>query len=173
MSSALTPLARALALAALSGSRATLGPALLAASRRRPSAGGWVAAAVGEMLLDKVGVLPPRWEPALLIPRTLTGAWVAWDSAKEDGADAPLAALAGAVVAAGVASVAPMVRIALGQGAGIPDPILGVAEDYLGLQIGARAVGWSMTELVEVAKDSVTELGEQIRPALESVGLGG
>src|SRR3954447_21276850 len=115
MSESITPFARAMALAALSGSKIALGPAFFETSRRRPNAGAWVAGALGEMLLDKLEVFPARFRPSLLVPHTLAGAWVARESLKDDGIDDPSAVLMGAVVAAGVASVAPMVRIALSK----------------------------------------------------------
>lgn len=155
---------RAITLAAVSGSKIALGPAFLAAGRRRPSAGGWIAAAVGEMLLDKLGVFPARFRPALLVPHTLAGAWVARESLKEDGIDDPAGAVMGAVVAAGVAGVAPMVRIALNRGLGVHDVLLGLAEDYLFLKLGSGVTGLAMEELPHIARESVEEL---VAPILE------
>jgi hypothetical protein len=71
-----------------------------------------VLAALGEMVLDKVGVFPPRYRPPLLIPHALAGAWVAHESLREEGVDDPWGAAMGAVVAAGVSAVAPIVRTA-------------------------------------------------------------
>jgi hypothetical protein len=172
MADAMTPQERAMALAALSGAKIALGPAFLATARRRPHAGTWVAAALGEMFLDKLGVFPARFRPSLLIPHTLAGAWVARESLREDGIDDPSAALKGAVVAAGVACVAPMVRIALHKGLGIPDAVLGAAEDYLALRFGTQAMGMQMDELPDIAKDAVGEIGDRMMPALQSVGVG-
>jgi hypothetical protein len=165
------PIGRAMALAAVCGSRATLGPAFLAVSQRRPGAGTWVAAALGELLADKLGVLPPRYEPALLIPRALAGAWVARETLKKDGVEDPSAVMAGAVVAAGVASIAPIVRVGLGRVLGVPDVLLGLAEDYLVLRLGAEATGLTMDELPAVAREAVEEMGEKIAPALRSIGV--
>jgi len=172
MASAVSPFERAMALAALSGSKIALGPAFLETSRRGRSAGGWVAAAMGEMLLDKLNVFPARFRPALLIPHTMAGAWVAHESMKEDGIDDPSAALMGAVVAAGVAGVAPLLRIMLSKGLGVRDPLLGMAEDYLFLRLGARATGLSMDELPEFAREAVEEIGERVMPVAESLGVG-
>jgi len=166
----MTPFVRAMTLAALSGSKIALGPAFLATSRRRPSAGAWVAAALGEMFLDKIGVFPARFRPALLIPHTLAGAWVARESLKEDGIDDPTSVMTAAVVAAGVASVAPMVRIALSKGLGMPDALLGAAEDYLFLRLGTEATGMTMNQLPDVAKEAVGEVGERMMPAVQSLG---
>jgi hypothetical protein len=172
MSETMTPFERAMTLAAVCGSKVALGPAFLATSRRRPSAGAWVAAALGEMLLDKLGVFPARFRPALLIPHTLAGAWVARESLRDDGVDDPTAALMGAVVAAGVAGVAPILRIALSKGLDLPDPLLGAAEDYLFLRLGTRATGLAMDQLPELAKEAVGEVGERVMPAVRSLGVG-
>jgi hypothetical protein len=168
----MTPIERAMALAAVCGSKIALGPAFLEISRHRPNARAWVAGALGEMLLDKLEVFPARFRPSLLIPHTLAGAWVARESLKEDGIDDPSAALLGAVVAAGVASVAPMIRITLSKALGIPDPLLGVAEDYYFLRLGAQATGLPMEELPEYAKEAVEEIGERVMPAVHSLGVG-
>jgi len=76
------------------------------------------------------------------------------------------------VMAAGVASIAPMARIALSKGLGVPDALLGVAEDYLFLQLGAQTTGLAMNQLPEVAKEAVGEIGEQVMPSVRSLGVG-
>src|SRR4051812_22188453 len=91
MSDRKTPFERAITLAAISGFKIALGPAFLAASRRSSNTSIWAMAALGEMLLDKVGVFPPRFRPALLIPHALAGAWVARESLKQEGVDDPMA----------------------------------------------------------------------------------
>ncbi|WP_422928152.1 hypothetical protein [Singulisphaera sp. PoT] len=171
MPSTMTPFQRAMALAAITGLKLSLGPAFLMTSRKRQGARGVALAAMGELVLDKAGFLPSRYNPALLIPRTLAGAWVAHESLKEDGVEDPLAAPMGAVIAAGFASVAPMARIALSRGLGIPDLVLGVAEDYLALRLGSEATGMSMEEIAGVAKESFEEAKEQVKPALASIGV--
>jgi hypothetical protein len=165
------PFERAMTLAALSGLKIALGPAFLETARRRPNRGAWVAAAVGEMLLDKVGVFPARFRPALLIPHTLAGAWVARESMREEGEDGTQAAMMGAVVAAGTACVAPMIRIAASRVLGIPDIVLGAAEDYLALKLGTQAMNMPMESLPEVVREAVEDVGDRIKPALHSVGV--
>src|SRR5262245_48833690 len=82
---------KAMKLAVLSGLKATLGPAFLMTAQRRPERDVWVTAAMAEMVLDKVGILPRRsWLPAM-IPRALSGAWVARESMRGDGIDDPWA----------------------------------------------------------------------------------
>jgi len=159
---------KALALAALCGFKIALGPAFLRASQRSASAQGWAAGALGEMVLDKLGVFPARFNPLLLIPHTAAGVWTARESLQADGEEPDPSVLAtAAVVAAGVTVTLPMIRIALSKGLGMPDYLLGLAEDYVALQLGSRAVGMSMEQVGQVARESVQGIGEQVRPAFE------
>jgi hypothetical protein len=153
-----TPFERAITLAAISGLRMTLGPAFLSISRRGPNTGGWAIAAMGEMLLDKIGILPARYRPVALIPHALAGAWVARESLRHEGVDDPMAPIAGAVVAAGVSCVAPLVRMTLNQGLGISDAVLGAGEDFLALKMGTGATGTSMDQLPGIAHDAIEDL---------------
>jgi len=163
---------KAMKLAVLSGLKASLGPALLMTAQRRPERSAWVTAALGEMVLDKVGILPSRARLPLLIPHALSGAWVARESMRADGEDDPWAAPMGAAVAAGVATIAPLLRMSMSKVLGIPDPILGIGEDYLALRLGTEAVGISMCELTDAAKESVEDMKERVMPAIQSVGAG-
>ena len=75
----------------------------------------------------------------LLIPHTVAGVWTARESLKEDGeADDPSILAAAAVVAAGVTVTLPLIRIALQKGLRIPNYLVGLAEDYVALQLGTR-----------------------------------
>jgi hypothetical protein len=161
---------RAMALAALSGLKIALGPALLATSKRWPSRQNWMMAAMGEMFFDKLGVFPPRYRPSLLIPHSLVGAWVARESLREDGEDDPWAALAGGMVAAGVAVAAPVIRMTINKVVGIPDSMLGLAEDYMALSCGTQVVDMPMDELTGAARQMFDDVRERARPALESMG---
>ena len=163
---------KAMKLAVLSGLKAALGPAFLMASQRRPEVSTWTAVALGEMVLDKVGIFPSRSSLPLLIPHTLSGGWVAYESMRADGVDDPLAAPMGAAVAAGVSTFAPMLRIAASRILGIPNPVMGLLEDYLALKLGTETVGLSMDEVTQVARDSMEDLKERVRPAIQSVGAG-
>ena len=157
---------KALALAALCGFKIALGPAFLRASQRSGSAQGWVTGALGEMVLDKLGVFPARFRPMLLIPHTASGVWTASESLKADGEEVdPMVLAAAAVVAAGVTVTLPMIRIALSKGLRIPDYLLGLAEDYVALQLGSRAVGMSLEQVGQVARESVEGIGDKVRPA--------
>jgi hypothetical protein len=160
-------------LAALSGSKIALGPAFLAHSRGWPSRRLWAAAAMGEMALDKLGVFPARYRPSLLIPHTLSGAWVAHESLREDGGDAVKGAVLGAAVAAGVAVALPIVRRAAQKFLHIPDALLGVAEDGVSLNLGCRATGVGWDEIGQAARGAAVAVGERARRLPEAVGVGG
>jgi hypothetical protein len=160
-----------MALAALTGLKVALGPALLATSRRWPSRQNWVMAATGEMIMDKLGFLPARYRPALLIPRTLAGAWVARESLREDGEDDPWAAVAGGMVAAGVAVAAPVLRMTINKVLGVPDAVLGLAEDYMALSCGTQVLEMPMDEITGAAREMFDDVRERARPALESMGM--
>lgn len=173
MANSMQPYERAMALAALSGLKIALGPAFHTTARGLPNRQNWVLGAVAEMVLDKVGVFPSRSRLPLLIPHTLAGAWVARESLKEDGVEDPRGALMGAAVAAGVATLAPMIRIATRKILGIPDPLLAVGEDYLALQLGCRAMDMPLDQVREAARESIQSAGDRIMPALETVGAQG
>jgi len=163
---------KAMKLAVISGLKATLGPAMLKTAQRRPDASHWVAAAMGEMVFDKLGFVPSRRRLPLLIPHALSGAWVASESMRDEGVDDPWAAPMGAAVAAGVATIAPMLRVSASTVLGIPDAILGLAEDYLAIKLGTETLGLSMGEVSDAAKQSVEEIKERVLPAVQSVGAG-
>jgi AcrR family transcriptional regulator len=162
---------RALALAALSGLKLTLGPAFLAAARQRPEARNWVFAALGEMALDKIGVLPPRYRLPLLVPRALAGAYVAHEAMKEEGEGEvdPKVLAAGFAVAAGAAIAAPIVRMFGRRVLGVPDPVLAVLEDYLALRLGSQATGMSMGQIADEARGAFDQIKDQAMPMLEQL----
>jgi hypothetical protein len=153
---------RAVALAAVTGLKVAMGPALFATARRRPEAPVLVAAALGEMVLDKLGILPSRSRLPFLLPRAVAGAWVARESLRADGVEAPGAAVLGAAVAAGTATLAPLVRVAGRRIFGVPDALLGVAEDYLALRLGTGAVGLEMARLPEIARGAIEDVRERV-----------
>jgi hypothetical protein len=163
------PFERAMALAALSGLKIALGPAFLTTSRKQPSSRNWVLAAMAEMLVDKLGVLTSRSRLPLLIPHTVAGAWVAHQSMKEDGVYDSRTIPMGALVAASVAICAPTVRVGVNKFLGVPDAVLGVAEDYLALHVGSEATDISMPQIGAIARESLSGIGERVTPMLESV----
>lgn len=160
---------RAMKLAIASGLKATIGPALVAASQDRPERDVLAMAALGEMVLDKVPLLPSRRSLPLLLPRALAGYWAARTSLERDGVDDQAPAWIAAAVAAGVATFAPMVRGALNKVTGIPDPLIGLAEDYLALRLGGEAVGLSMDRIGEIGRETCDQIAENVRPIADGL----
>ena len=99
----------------------------------------------------------------------MAGAWVTKEILDREGVDEPWAPAIGAAVAAGTASIAPMLRRTLRAVLGVPDPLLGLAEDYLALQLGTEAVGLSMEQVKQIASGSVDEVKDMLKPAIEEV----
>jgi hypothetical protein len=64
-----------------------------------------------------------------------------------------------------------MIRIAAGKVLGIPQPVLGIAEDYLALKYGSQALGLSMQQVSDAAQDALGDVTEGVRPALASAGI--
>ncbi|MBX6315373.1 MAG: hypothetical protein IRY99_21055, partial [Isosphaeraceae bacterium] len=108
----------------------------------------------------------------LLLPRALVGAWVAREVMREEGEEGPWAPIMGAVVAAGVATLAPTFRNTLERVLGFPNFALGLAEDYLALRLGGEATGLSMDDLKQIGGQAVDEIKQSIAPVVQSVGAG-
>jgi hypothetical protein len=158
---------RAMKLAVVTGLRSMLGPALLARATGRPDRQNWAMAALGEMVADKVPLMPSRDSLLPLLVRGVAGAWVARTLMKDEGfEDDPWAVPLGAAVAMGVAVAAPKLRKTIRWTTGIPDPVLGLAEDYLALRLGTEAVGLSLSDVAEVAKQTVEELTCRVQAAI-------
>ena len=164
-----SPIERAMKLAAISGLKATLGPALISASRNRPERHLLAMAAVGEMLLDKLPFVPSRARLPLLLPRAYSGYWTAKQSLEQDGIHDPSLAAMGAAVAAGVAVAAPLVRQTLRTLLGVHDAAIGLAEDYLALKVGGDAVGLTMQDLQNIGTDAFGGMTQGISPAVEEL----
>ena len=164
-----SPMERAMKLAAITGLKASFGPALIAASQNRPERKALAMAAVGEMVLDKLPILPSRSRLPLLLPRVFAGYWTAKQSLERDGVNDPSAAAMGAAVAAGVAVAAPLIRKTLKTVLGLPDAAIGVAEDYLALKVGGEAVGLTMEDLKAIGTDAFGDIRQGVSPAFEEV----
>jgi hypothetical protein len=158
---------RAMRLAVVSGLKASYGPALLTAAGNRPERRTLALAALAEMVFDKLPLVPRRSSLPLLIPRVISGYWVTKTSLEHDGIEDPIAAPIGAAVAAGVATFAPILRAGLGRILGTPDFLLGAAEDYLALRLGADAVGMSMDEVKELGQDALSDVKDRAVPIYE------
>jgi len=164
---------RAMKLAVVCGLRAALGPALVAAAHNRPERQNLAMAALGEMVLDKMPLMPSRAALPLMLPRAYAGYWVTKTIMEEQGeAQDPWVAPMGAAVAAGVSALAPRIRGLLHAVLGMPNPVLGLAEDYLALRLGGEALGLSNDDLKQIAGRTVEDVKELARPALESIGAG-
>ncbi len=164
-----SPIERALRLAAVTGLKATFGPALISAKLRRPEHKTLAMAALGEMVVDLLPFMPSRSSLPLLIPRAVAGYWTAQKSLEADGIDDPGTAAMGAAVAAGVAIAAPMVRRILRTVLRVPDALLGVGEDFLALKVGAQAAGLSMDDLKAIATEAMSGMTDHVTPLIEDV----
>jgi uncharacterized membrane protein len=164
---------KAMKLAVVTGLRAMLGPALVAGAANRPERKNLALAALGEMIADKLPLVPDRDTLLPLLIRGLAGAWVARTVQQEDGDETPpdpwIVPL-GAAVAMGVAVAAPKVRKTLMVSTGVSDTVLGLLEDYLALRLGGDAVGLTMAELAEIGRASIEDLKERIEPVFDQLG---
>jgi hypothetical protein len=163
---------KAMQLAVVTGLRGMLGPALVSEAGLRPQRRNLALAAMGEMLLEKLPIMPSSNSLPMLLPRVLAGAWVAKTVMESEGIDDPWSPAMGAAVAAGVASISPLVRASLSRILGVPEAAIGLAEDYLALRLGTDAVGLSLDDVARIAGHSVEEVKNLILPALQSPGTG-
>lgn len=163
-------LGKVLAVAAVTGMRMALGPALMATAYRKPGREALALAAMGEMVIDKLPGVPSRSNFLVLLPRALAGFWVGRELAHEEGFHHPWAGPAGAAAAVAAALVAPKVRAAVSQSLHVPDSLVGLAEDALAIGIGSAAVGLSVHELKDAGETAIQELREgRFGPALAEV----
>lgn len=163
---------KAITLAAISGLKTALGPALVAQAQRRPERQALAAAALGEMVLDKLPILPSRSTLPLLLPRALAGAWVAQKMMGEQSKNDPWVPILGAATAAGVARFAPMIRGTLRRVLGVPDFVLGAAEDYLAVRMGCEAAGVPLDQVKSIATESIEDVTGRLRERAQSLGAG-
>jgi len=163
---------KAMKLAVVTGLRSMLGPALVARSTNRPEQRNLALAALAEIVVDKLPLVPSRDTLIPLLVRGLAGAWVAKTLQEEEGTDNPWTIPLGAAVAMGVAVAAPKVRKTLTMTTGVADTVLGMIEDYLALRLGTDAVGLSMDEVTTLARNSVEDLKGRITPVLQSATAG-
>jgi hypothetical protein len=147
-----------LILGGVSGLRAALGPALISASRRSRNRELLALAALGEMVIDKMPLVPSRSRLPLLIPRAMAGYWVARQVAEQDRDPNPNLPLLGATAAVGAALLAPTIRSALAAAFRLPDPVLGALEDALAVSLGSRAANLSPEELQDLIVESIDSL---------------
>jgi hypothetical protein len=154
-------------LAVVSGLRSTFGVALMEAAYDRPNRKAWALAAMGEMAVDKIPGVPSRASLPAMLPRAVAGAYVAKQVMDREGVEDPWAVPMGAAVAAGVAVLAPRIRGILGAVLGVPNPVLGLVEDYVALKVGGDALGLSMDDLKQIGAESF----EDVKGYVASVAL--
>lgn len=155
----MNPLARILLLGAATGMRSMTAAAELSAALgdrpippRSPTAARLLArpvvgtvlrvAAAGEMVGDKLPVVPDRIEPGPLLGRVAIGAALGAVVASEAGESGSLGALAGGAAALGATVLAFHLRRAVTARAGAPDLPIALAEDWLAValaRLGAEA----------------------------------
>ncbi len=162
---------RAMRLAVVSGLRSTFGVALMEAAYDRPNRKTWALAAMGEMAVDKVPFAPSRASLPAMLPRAVAGAYVAKQVMDREGVDDPWAVPMGAAVAAGVAALAPRIRGILGTILGVPNPVLGLVEDYIALKVGSDALGMSMDDLKQIGTESFEDVKGYVASVASSVDL--
>ena len=134
----ITTLVRAGMVGAVCGMRTFTGPAILAAQ------GGWgdgaaarllPAVGVGELVADKLPVMPARSDAPLFAGRVLSGAVCGAAIAGLAGRATLRSALAGGLAAAAAVVPTERLRAAVGRRTGTPDPLLGVAEDVVAVGV--------------------------------------
>jgi uncharacterized membrane protein len=94
------------------------------------------------MVGDKLPAIPPRTSPPALLGRVLSGAAMAGTDGREPRSPRAwaLAAGVGATTAGLSAFATQRLRAALGEWSGLPDAVLGAAEDLLVVAVAALAV---------------------------------
>jgi uncharacterized membrane protein len=129
-------LAAAAVLGGVSGMRTFTAPGILALRGRwGPGAVGRAlpVIAAGELIGDKLPFMPSRSDPPSLLARIASGTAVGAATAGARGAGA------GAAGAAATTLASERLRSALGERLGVPDPVLGLAEDALAIAVATLA----------------------------------
>ena len=146
---------RALALGAISGLRSASGPAFVsrAASRGYMDLSGTplaflgspllskalVVAALGEFVGDKLPSTPSRTALPTLLVRAASGGVVGAAAFVSADRRAAMGVLLGSSAAVAAAFAGERLRALVGREAGLPDPVVAVAEDTVVLLVGSRA----------------------------------
>ena len=149
--------ARAIALGVVAGLRSPLPLALLALAanqgsfgahsgpplgllRSRAALGVLGLSAGGELIADKLPIVPNRNELGPLAGRVVIGGTVGAALTHEVGRPALSGALLGGIGAVVAANGAYYARVWLGRVTGVPDPVWGGVEDVLAVALGLLAV---------------------------------
>jgi len=123
--------ARALGIGAVAGMRSMTAPAATLSARDHPFAGLAVAAAAGELVVDKLPLTPPRTLPGPLAVRALAGGLAGGAVAARHEDSRALGFAAGAAAAVASAFIFFELRRRLTEDAGVPDVAVALAEDAL------------------------------------------
>ena len=146
---------RALGLGAISGLRSTAGPAALSraiSSGRAENLDGTLFGAfgaagvakvltlfeVGEMIVDKLPVVPSRTSASPLLGRAASGAIVGAALFASEGENRVAGGALGAAAAVAAAFAGEQLRTQIGQGLGVPDAFVALLEDGVVLYVGYR-----------------------------------
>lgn len=97
--------------------------------------------AAGEMVADKTPFVPDRIELPAVSGRAISGALCGYVVSDLRGGSRLGGALTGSAAAICSTFVAYNARKAAGTSCGVPDPLLGVAEDMVVLSAGSRLIG--------------------------------
>ena len=152
-----TPVVRALGLGAVSGLRSIVGPALLSRAAARGELDGlkgtWfefllrkrvstvlTLMALGEMVVDKSGLVPDRIARGPLAGRGAAGGFVGAALFSASGAPWAAGAALGSLAAVAGAYAGYTFRVVPHRKFGIPDPILGLIEDAIAVMAGSAAL---------------------------------
>jgi uncharacterized membrane protein len=125
----------AAALGVVSGMRTFTAAGVLALRGRWDGPAGRIAplVALGEFAADKHPAIPPRSDPPLLLGRVLSGAIAGRALAGARGAGV------GAAGAAATTHASERLRGMIGQRTGIPDALIGLAEDVVAVGLAVHA----------------------------------
>jgi uncharacterized membrane protein len=154
----LPPPARALLLGFVAGLRSQVPLAVLAIESRRgafdPGGGrlarrlgttegvvGVMVGFAGELVADKLPVTPSRLTPGPFLQRLATGATVGAAVHYDVGWSRPVGALLGAAGAGAGAAAGARARAFFADRTGLPDPLLGAAEDLVAIGLAVAVAG--------------------------------
>lgn len=145
---------KALGLGAISGLRSMSGPAFVsrAASDGRLGLEGAPLALlgsprvskaltlmeVGELIGDKLPIIPSRTSLPILLGRAASGAFVGFALFASDGRRGATGAVIGASAAVAAALAGEKLRAIVGEKMGLPDPGVAIVEDAIVLLVGSR-----------------------------------
>lgn len=98
-------------------------------------------AAVGEMVADKLPVIPDRIAPGPLVARILSGALCGASLCTAEGKRASVGAICGGLSAVASAYAFYHLRREIGESVALPDTALGLSEDALVICTGLSVLG--------------------------------